>query len=246
MKKKKPRTQQNGNEGTALALGEKASRCSSWLALFSLLVALFGGVPGFLALKAYLDRSSVRIIFDQNESVPCIVANSPNNAMEGKFAILLYGVTIVGKGAEHFVAYDVTVSIRSKGVWHEGRRFQPVQRESRDRNGPTPAVVRLYVGVQNLKEVIKERAANGRVDFGDAIMLGDWRDFRPGIKLGFGEPATFMVATYFPDTPSSNVSEFDRIRIVLRDYLGNEYSEEYERATLRKIPHTLFLDQSPP
>lgn len=225
---------------------ERKARGSSWLALISLVVAFAGGIPGILTLQDYLERSSIRIIFDQTQSLPCIVANSPDKSMDGRFAILLYGVTIVGKGAEQFVAYDTMVSLRANGIWHEGKRFQPVQRESRDKNGPTPAVVRLHIGVPNPTELTQKRSANGRADFGDTLMLGDWRDFNPGIKLGFGEPATFMVASYFPNTPPKSASDFDRIRVVLRDYLGNEFSEEYEAKTLRKIPHELFLDQSPP
>ena len=112
-KKKRSSTTDSGRRKLSL------SKVSLIIAIISLIIAAIGGVPGFLSIKNYLDKSSIRVIFDQNESLPCVIANSPSPALNGKFAILLYGVTIVGKGAQKFVAFDVNLSIRINGVWHD-------------------------------------------------------------------------------------------------------------------------------
>ena len=213
------------------------------LALCGLVIGIFGGVPGFLSIKNYYNKSSVRIMFDEKESMPCFIANSPRTALNGKFAVLLYRVTIVGKGNHKFVAYDVNVSIRANGVWYEGVRFKPVQRDVTDRNGWTGPAVQIHVGVTKPSNEQK-KVDNGVFGVGDTLNITEWRDFDPGINVGFGEPATFMVAAYFPKAPH-DAKNCDRLRIVVRDYLGNTYTEEIGTAGLKKPQFDLFLDQSP-
>lgn len=213
------------------------------LALAGILIGLFGGVPGYLSIKDYYNKSSVRIMFDEKESLPCFIANSPRKAINGNFAILLYGVTIVGKGNQKFVVYDVNVSIRANGVWHEGVRFKPVQRDVTDRNGWTGMAVQVHVGVTKPSNEQK-KDDKGVVNVGNTLNICEWRDFVPGINVGFGEPAMFMVAAYFPEAPD-DAKNFDRLRIVVRDYLGNAYTEETGTAGLKKPPFDLFIDQSP-
>lgn len=231
----------------AAAPPNKSHSAWTWLKMIGAIIggiaAVVGIVTGALFIKDYLERSSVRIVFNEAESMLCVIANSLDMSMEGKFAILLYGVKIVGKGTENFVTQDVTISIRSKGQWYEGTRFSPVKREERDRNGPIPPQVRLNAGVRKRIES-KEGTGNGKLDVGDTLMVGDWRDFVPGIKLGHGDPDFFMVAAYFPSSPT-DVGDFDRLRIVVSDHLGNANVEEYGTESFKRFPFTMYLDQSP-
>ena len=80
--------------------------------------------------------------------------------------------------------------------------------------------------------------------FGEILRILDWRDFEPGISVGFGEPSQFMVAAYFPTAPP-DAKNYDKLRIIIRDYLGNAYTKETETEGLFKPPFDLFLDQSP-
>jgi len=218
------------------------SRRNFVLAVLGILIGLFGGIPGYLSIRDYYYRSSVRIMFDEKESLPCFIINSPIRGINGSLAILLYGVTIVGEGNQAFVAYDVNLFLRSKGTWYKGVRFKPVQRNITDQSGKTIKAIQLYVGVT--KPVSNKIDINrGKVSAGDILNICEWRDFVPGISVGFGEPAIFMVAAYFPNAPH-DISKFDKMRIEVRDYLGNVYDEEIGTAGLRKPPFKLYLDQS--
>jgi hypothetical protein len=219
------------------------SRCSITISIISLVVAAVGGVPGFLALKSYIDRSSARINFDVENSIICKTANSPAPMYEDKLAILLYSVTIVGTGNDKFVAYDVVISVGSNGIWYNGIRFIPVKHTVTDKNGSTSRVLQAYVGVKKptiQRPVPEQTGIIGTI--GDTVNFCEWDDFSPGASVGFGEPTEFDVANYFPNPPF-DLSAVDRMRITVLDYLGNAYSEEYEfpKQFLQKRP-TLYLD----
>ena len=83
-----------------------------YLALLGIFIAVFGGVPGALGIIDYYNKSSIRIMYDEKQSFPCFIANSPRQDINDKFTVLLYGITIVGKGSQKFVVYDVNISIK--------------------------------------------------------------------------------------------------------------------------------------
>ncbi len=232
-------TQENSNNHTRNSTPKQdVERRKFRLAITGLIIgalAAVGGVPGILDIWNYYHKSSIRIMFEEKRSIPCFIANSPRQELNGKFVLLLYGVTIIGKGNHKFVAYDVNVSIRVKNVWYKGIRFKPVQRDV-----PTGKVVWVNVG---MKKAGTNQKDDNLISKGDRLAVF-WRDFEPGINVGFGEPASFTVAAYFPKTPN-DAKNFDNIRIDVQDYLGNTYTEETGTVKLFKPPFDLFLDQSP-
>ncbi len=215
----------------------------SYIAIISLIIALVGGVPGILSVWNYFNRSSVKIMFDEKESLGCVIKNSQKPDLDGKLALLLYGVTIVGKGNQKFVAYDVNVQIYGNGKWYKGIRFYPVQKEIRKKNGQTSNAIRILVGPLKLTKRFPMTSYKRVILVHDSLYICDWHNFEPGISVGFGEPKTFMLAVYFPRAPV-NLSIYDRLKIVVRDYIGNAYSETLGLAGIKRCPYVLYLDQS--
>jgi len=218
---------------------------TNWPAWLGVAIALTGGIPGCIAFRDYWRRSSVEIAFDQEESVPCVIANAANPELNGRQAVLLYEVTIIGAGQSGFIASDVRASIKCADKWIDGEPFYPSQHESIDPNGVKVRGVHLHVGWKPGSSLPSSNDQLGEVGLGDMLVLADWKDFRPGDRLGFGEPERFMAATYFPlGTP--NLPTCQKLQIRVKDYLDHEYVENFDVDALRRPPFVLYLDQSTP
>jgi len=71
----------------------------SWVSWFALAIALIGGFPGFLTIKNYWERSNIHIGFDSENSV-LVPIDSKDLTLRNKLALLLYRITMTGKGSE--------------------------------------------------------------------------------------------------------------------------------------------------
>lgn len=183
------------------------------LALLGLVIALFGGVPGIINIRNEWRRSAFDVRFDERNSLACFV-ESPVRDRDGKLAILLYRVTVVGKGSGPSFLADVTLQVRCGGEWVRGKLFQPIRFPETDKNGITKDAVRIRLG--NSSE-------------SDQMLIASWEDFRPGeVALDFGEPMTFSVASTFHVEPA-DYSSCDLLRIDLVDFLGKRYRKRIDK-----------------
>lgn len=199
-----------------------------WLSIVALVIALIGGVPGIIALVDYCNRSSIQIGFNQENSVACRI-RSESQTINGKPAILLYYMTVTGKGLQPSYLREINLSIKIKGKWISGWQFTPLQRDKTDKNGVTKEAVHLQL----------EKPDGGH----DDIFVASWEDFRRGQKgLSRGEPTDFSYAAYF-DIDASEFTQCRKLRILVIDYLNNKYSHIVDFSQLTKKFENLFLMQ---
>jgi hypothetical protein len=190
------------------------------------LIALFGGIPGIIGAWDYFKRSSIRIEFDPDQSVACRIT-SKTPFFSGKSAILLYHMTITGKGLQPAYLRAVRLALKTDGKWINGRQFAPSQKDETDKEGVTMKAVHLRVEKPN--------------DHDDIFVLG-WENFREGQKLAYGEPAHFSYAAYF-DIDENEFGRCQRLRIVVTDYLGNDFSATVDCSRFTNKYSNLFLMQ---
>ena len=206
-------------------MGKKQSR--SWISIVALIIALFGGIPGIIGVVDYFKRSLITIGFDPANSLACRI-NSTATSIGGKPAILLYRITITGKGLQPSYLREIGLALKINGQWINGKQFIPLQRDKTDKNGITKKAVHL-----------RFQKPNGH----DEIFVANWENFHPGQKgLGYGEPSHFSYAAYF-DIDPNEFSKCQKLQIVVTDYLGNDYSETVDCSRFMKKYSRIFLMQ---
>lgn len=203
------------------------SRKIEWLPIIALLIALLGGIPGIIGVVDYFKRSSLKIGFDPSNSLACKI-NSTVASISGKPAILLYLITITGKGFQPSYLREVRLALKTNGKWINGTQFAPSQRDETDKKGVTMKSLHLRFEKPNDH---------------DDIFVANWDNFRPGQKgLGYGEPTHFSYAAYF-DIEANEFGRCQRLKIVVTDYLGYDYSETVDCSRFMKDYPRLFLMQ---
>jgi hypothetical protein len=199
----------------------------NWLSIIALVIALIGGVPGIIALLDYCRRSSIQIGFNPENSLASRI-RSETPTINGKPAILLYHMTITGKGLQPSYLREINLSIKIKGKWISGWQFAPSQRDKTYKNGVTKEAAHLRL--------------EKPLDHHD-IFLASWENFRPGQKgLSYGEPANFSYAAYF-DIDANEFTQCRKLRILVIDYLGNKYSDNVDFSQFMRKFENLFLMQ---
>ena len=199
----------------------------NWLSIVALVIALIGGVPGIIALVDYCKRSSIQIGFNPENSLACRI-RSEIPTINGKPAILLYRMTVTGKGLQPSYLREINLSIKIKGKWISGWQFMPLQRDKTDKNGVTKKAVHLRL-----------EKPDGHND----ILVASWEDFRRGQKgLSYGEPTDFSYAAYF-DIDANEFTQCRKLRILVIDYLNNKYSDTVDFSQFIKKFENLFLIQ---
>ena len=92
------------------------------LAVLALVVAAVGGIPGACQIRVYLQRTSIKINFNQQNSFACRI-ESKDALLNDKLGILLYMITIAGKGSQPTFVRDMGLSLMVGDVWMKGTRF---------------------------------------------------------------------------------------------------------------------------
>lgn len=198
------------------------------ITVITIMIALLGGVPGAINIIDYFGRSSVIIDFNKVNSFACSI-KSENKNLDGRLSILLYRMTIAGKGLEPFYIKQIKIELKSDMGWIEGEQFSPTQKDVTDREGITMKAVGFSV-------------KNESFDF---LYVEGWIDFVPGEKsLSYGEPVTFSYAAVF-DINIKKYKDFKELRINVSDYLGNEYEEIVDISAYMERSPNLFLMQDP-
>ena len=183
------------------------SQIIPWIALS---IALFGGIPGILALKTFLNKTSVKITFD-SENSKFVPISSQNNQMAGKTALILLRILIVGTGERDAYIANLTTSVCYKGKWIPGVRMHPKVHETPDSEG---------ISKKHIIVKFKEDADTS------AFLRMAWYEFEPGqYILGYGESTAFSFACYY-DIPGEDRYAITKLRIRIYDYLGNSYQTD--------------------
>lgn len=197
------------------------------LTVITIIIALLGGVPGAINIVDYFGRSSIIIDFNRHNSLACSIKSEDNN-LNGRLGILLYRMTIAGKGLEPFYIKHIKVELKSDTGWIEGEQFSPTQKDITDTEGTTK------------KAIIFE----GKNQIFDNLYISGWKDFVSGEKsLSYGEPITFSYAAAF-NIDIKNYKDFKEIRINVSDYLGNAYEEIVNVSEYMERSPNIFLIQS--
>jgi len=206
---------------------QSKSKRIEWLSIVALIIALFGGIPGIIGVVDYFKRSSFTIGFDPNNSLACRI-NSTTAYIGGKPAILLYRITITGKGLQPSYLREIRLELKIGGHWINGTQFAPLQRDETDIKGITKKALHLRFQKPNDH---------------DDIFVADWVNFHTGQKgLGYGEPSHFSYAAYFNIDPNE-FGKCQKLRIVVTDYLGNDYSETVDCSRFMDKYSNLLLIQ---
>jgi hypothetical protein len=201
---------------------------SNWIALVALLISILGGIPGMFALRDYYYRSSIRIDFDEKQSVACKIKSNTNH-LKDKLAILLYNLTIVGKGIQPAYLRDINLAVKVNGEWLQGTKFFPTQINETDKMGVTMKAVHLRL----------EKGADH-----DDIFIARWDDFIPGQSgIQYGQPSGCSIAAAF-SLDDRTFAEATDLKITFTDYLGNKYQKSVEiTSSMKKHFHSLYLIQ---
>ncbi len=204
------------------------SHSSNWFFWLTLFVALIGGIPGVFVVKEHFSKASLKILFDEKQSLACKI-QSNNQAQRDKLAILLYRLTITGKGTEPTYVRDIRLALKCGEQLYPGIKFSPKQHEQTDKNGVTEKYLRIFY---------KKKTSV------DLIYVGSWHDFKPSDEgLSFGQPRKYSYAAYF-NIHNQNYKKCDELMIIVEDYLGNRFEEKVDVRYLfqRNVDH-MFLDQ---
>jgi len=196
---------------------DAARKGINWVSWIALSVALIGGVPGFIGIIDYFNRTSIKIIFNKEQSIACRIDTS-NKILKNKLAILLYRVTITGGGLQPAYIRDINLAIRLNNNWVQGKRFTPKQFDTTNKMGITKKFISM-----------RHRTTHDRLN-----AIG-WNPFVPGQKgLQHGEPDSFSFASYF-DIDEKDFDKWDQLKIVVLDYLGHEYEDIIDITSLMKV-----------
>lgn len=180
------------------------------ISFIALAIALFGGIPGILTLKSFLNKTSVKIIFDRDNS-RFVPISSQNAQVDGKTALILLQVRVVGTGELDAYISNIETSVRYKSRWIPGKRMRPKLGERKDSNG----ILKKWAEVRYRKD--KDTII---------VVCMNWKEFKPGqYELGYGESTAFSFACYY-DIPGEDRYAITKLRVRICDYLGNSYQIE--------------------
>jgi len=192
----------------------KNKRLSLIISLIALAIAFVGGIPGILALNTFLNKTSAKIIFDPANSRFASIS-SQNAQKDGKTALVLLQIRVVGTGELDAHIANVTTFVCYKGKWIPGIRMSPKLSEQTDSNG----ILKKYAQMKYKKDMDNSVVFNmAWKEFG--------KEFEPGqYALGYGESTAFSFACYY-DIPGEDRYAITKLRIRIYDYLGNSYQTD--------------------
>ena len=192
-----------------------------------MIIAAVGGVPGIIGIINLYKKSSIKIDFDDKNSMVCIIDTKTN--LRNKLAVLLYSITITGKGVQPSYIAEILVAVRKEKQWVQGKRFIPSQSDKKDPNEITKKAVHLRF------ERPREETDN--------IYIASWNDFAPGqIGLKYGEPVIFSAGFYF-DLERQDLEKIDKLKIIVTDYIGNTYKKIFDADFVIKKSQNFYLVQ---
>ena len=188
----------------------KNKRLSLIISLFALAIAFVGGIPGILALNTFFNKTSAKIIFDPNNS-RFVPITSQNAQMDGKTALLLLQIRVVGTGELDAHIANVATFVRYKGKWIPGVRMRPKLQERTESNG----ISKKWAELKYKKDTDTS-----------VVVCMAWKEFEPGqYALGYGESTAFSFACYY-DIPGEDRYAITKLRMRIYDYLGNSYQTD--------------------
>ena len=205
----------------------KYKRLSLIISLIALGIALVGGIPGILALIAFFNKTSAKIIFDSDNS-RFVPISSHNAKVAGKTALILLRIQIVGAGERDTHIANLTTSVCYKGKWIPGVRMHPKVHETPDSEG----ISKKHIDLKFKKDA----------DTPGTLHMA-WYEFEPGqYALGYGESTAFSFACYY-DIPGEDRYAITKLRIRIYDYLGNSYQTDVgtDSMMLEKLEDVVLL-----
>jgi hypothetical protein len=196
---------------------------SPWVAWLALVIAILGGVPGLISTADYFKRSSLKIQFDAAQSLACGLQTDNTNLIN-KLAIVLYRINVTGGGLQPAFVRDLKIEARINKKWIIGSHIAPKLFDEKDLFGNVVKAV-LVKWRQGAPLLVKEAP----------IHLVHWNEKwnEIGTALQYGEPLNFSYAAFF-DVDQSQFQYCDRIKLVVTDYLGHEYTTLVEPNPLMK------------
>lgn len=178
----------------------------SHVTVLTLVIAIIGGIPGFIGIINHLNKSRLQINFDPERSL-IVVIDSDSDQINQKIALILFDVIITGKAAGPSFLKEIIVYLRCNKKWFKGTPFRPKKKDHTLPDG------------QKIKAPILRN-----IQSNDRVILLDWENYNPynSKALNYGEPLRICSIFFFDATPA----EFEQrnlIRIEAIDYLNNRY-----------------------
>jgi len=190
------------------------SNSKNWIAIIALFVALFGGIPGIIQTCNHFSQPALSIDYDADNSIGCFI-ESDNAKLNGKIVVILYRITVVGKGSKPVFIKKFNLYLKCKDQWLKGEFLRPEIKEVSDKKGEIRSAVML-----------RHRNEAGAIT--DTMYVADWINFASGDKsLKYGEPEKFSIAIFF----EKYINEYDsckKLRIHVVDYLNNTFKRELD------------------
>ncbi len=180
----------------------------SILPIAAVVVALLGGIPGIINIINHFKTTKLDVQFDEKNSIACYIKRN-NNKLDGKLSLLLYRLTITGKGLVPSYVKTISLYLKVNKRWLDGENFIPTEYSVKDKND-----------VENRCLVLIRQNADDKL----VTFLGSWKNFRSGEeKLEYGQPLVISQGAVF-DISYDDYDKCEKIKILVTDYLGNRYA----------------------
>ena len=184
----------------------KEQKISIIISAIAVLIALVGGVPGFISIYRSIKNPTALIFEIEPEQVIISRFSSKNKNVDGKACIGIYQLSITGKSNNPTTIKKIEALVKIKNKWIEANQYIVCKQESSCRSN----VIKLSNGIEK-------------------IFISAWNDNtirESKVKIEFGETVITSL-TYFLDISDQELYNINKIKLEIQDYLGRKYYYKY-------------------
>ena len=175
------------------------------LPLISLVVALFGGIPGIISALNYIKKSKVTVSYDHQQSFIALLASDKKNHTGNK-VIGFYEIKFVG-GEITSTVKNIQFSIKGKRKWFSRGWYEGKQLHLRTNDLADHKLCVVFGGTEK------------------SIVLTDWINFKNDSDQHYikqGETSVFNIAFEF-DKSVKNINEAAEWKFLITDHSNKKY-----------------------
>lgn len=166
-----------------------------------LLIALFGGIPGAVAIWKHFAKTSIKITFNEKQSFVCKI-ESNNKEIDGKYCFGFYDLTLVGAGEFPTTPKAIKFSIKHNNSWIEGHQID----------------IHTSIVKENIDCAVLKKG-------NDKIALMNWSNFTASSEpLDHGHLSICNVI-FCIDLDFKEIELCKKMKFSVKDYLGKNYNK---------------------
>lgn len=207
-KKRRPSNKTNKHRVKTSTTENKGQKSKyTWIIpMITIIIAVPGGIFGFLQIRDYNNRTKAVINFDPDNS-RFLILSSNDDRKNGKTALVLLRTEIVGAGEKEFYINKIVTSVFCNNKWFSGLPLHPKIIAKTDSVGIT-------------KNCIVQKHFKGEDTH---IIYLVWSEDKPeGYPLKEGQPIRLSYACYY-DIPAKDRYSITKLRVEVQDFLGNRF-----------------------